>query len=380
MRLKYTLYVLFFLLLLFFCSKSDQTYTIEMKDGVKYIHNHAPLWGDTLKVALEFVQNIGDLETEDENYQLYYPMDVARDKEGNIYILDSFNFRVAKFNSEGEFLTSFGKQGQGPGELSFPMAIQIDDNCNTYIFDKLNSRIQIFDLEGKPVKSIRQSSYLTDFILLHSGNILTSAPNESKDIDTSMPLVYIYDQNGNAVNEFGKKKFYKNQQMKKSGNSYFCVSDQEDNIYLAFNLRNCIEKYAPDGTLKMRVERDLGFSESPMFDPLTIVTDKRVVYTGKINVFSMGIGVDFKNRIWVTAFNRTLTEEDLNEEDTIKDGIVIEVYDSGGILLQRIPFPFPVRLKAYDMMPQLKRIYGDRVYFVDTDQEMCVYEYKIVEK
>ena len=94
MKSKYYLFVFSSFLLLFFCGKSDKTYTIEIKDGVKHIHNHAPLWGDEPKVSLKFVQKIGEYDAKDENYQFYDPFEVARDSEGNIYVVDGGNRRV----------------------------------------------------------------------------------------------------------------------------------------------------------------------------------------------------------------------------------------------------------------------------------------------
>ena len=59
---------------------------------------------------------IGELETEDENIAFHIPSDIVIDEQGNIYILDSGNHRIQKFDPEGNYLASFGRKGQGPGE------------------------------------------------------------------------------------------------------------------------------------------------------------------------------------------------------------------------------------------------------------------------
>jgi len=46
------------LIFIVFCS-GESTYTVEVKDGVRYVHNHEPLWGDDVRVGLEFVRQIG---------------------------------------------------------------------------------------------------------------------------------------------------------------------------------------------------------------------------------------------------------------------------------------------------------------------------------
>ncbi|MCP4723609.1 MAG: hypothetical protein GY863_01160, partial [bacterium] len=67
----------------------SETFTIEIIDGVRHVHNLAPKWGDKPKVELEFVRKIGDMESDNENYMLFRPPDISMDSEGNIFILDA---------------------------------------------------------------------------------------------------------------------------------------------------------------------------------------------------------------------------------------------------------------------------------------------------
>ena len=156
------------------CGKSDEPYTIEMKDGVNYIHNHAPLWGDTLEVEIEFVQKIGDFDTEDDNYLLFHPKDVARDKSGNIYVLDAGNYRIQKYDSNGKFISTFGRKGEGPGEIMTPVSIEIDSNDKLHLADSRNNRIQVYNLDGKAAEQFKSKTPIFDFHLLASGNIIVN--------------------------------------------------------------------------------------------------------------------------------------------------------------------------------------------------------------
>src|ERR1700745_2617649 len=76
--------------------------------------------------------------------------DVAWDSAGNAYISDGYvNSRVAKVDKEGNWLTSWGEPGAGPGQFNTPHSIAVDAHDHIYIADRGNRRIQVFDTAGK---------------------------------------------------------------------------------------------------------------------------------------------------------------------------------------------------------------------------------------
>jgi streptogramin lyase len=78
------------------------------------------------------------------------PTDVAWDSAGSIYITDGYvNSRVAKYDHNGDWVTSWGEKGTAPGQFRLPHAIAIDRNDNIYVGDRTNRRIQVFDTSGK---------------------------------------------------------------------------------------------------------------------------------------------------------------------------------------------------------------------------------------
>ena len=77
------------------------------------------------------------------------PTDVAWDGGGNIYISDGYvNSRVAKYDRNGDWVTSWGEKGTGPGQFRLPHAIAVDKDNRVYVGDRTNRRIQVFDTEG----------------------------------------------------------------------------------------------------------------------------------------------------------------------------------------------------------------------------------------
>lgn len=73
------------------------------------------------------------------------PTDLTVDsRNGDIYVVDSGNNRVQRFNSEGKFLSEFGHFGSEDGNFSSPWGIAVDKNGFVYVADSKNSRIQKF--------------------------------------------------------------------------------------------------------------------------------------------------------------------------------------------------------------------------------------------
>jgi hypothetical protein len=66
------------------------------------------------------------------------------DSSGNVYVADSGNDRIQKFNSEGNCITSWGSCGTGEGEFNDPNGIAVDSSGNVFVADTYNHRIQKF--------------------------------------------------------------------------------------------------------------------------------------------------------------------------------------------------------------------------------------------
>src|SRR5213083_1251414 len=82
--------------------------------------------------------------------------DVTWDPAGNTFISDGYiNSRVAKVDSSGNWLKSWGDRGNKPGEFHTPHSIAADARGNIYVADRGNRRIQVFDGDGALLREIR---------------------------------------------------------------------------------------------------------------------------------------------------------------------------------------------------------------------------------
>lgn len=85
--------------------------------------------------------------------QFAYPESVAIDSADFVYISDTYNQRVQKFDPNGNYITSWGESISGLGEFNEPEGMTIDDNNNILIADARNNRIQKFTLDGTFIES-----------------------------------------------------------------------------------------------------------------------------------------------------------------------------------------------------------------------------------
>ncbi|MDQ7062930.1 MAG: 6-bladed beta-propeller [candidate division KSB1 bacterium] len=84
-----------------------------------------------------------------ETGEFNFPTYIAIDSEGNIYVVDTLNFRVQVFNADGKFLRSFGEIGRAPGQFFRPKGIGIDSEDHIYVADAAFNNVQIFDKQGR---------------------------------------------------------------------------------------------------------------------------------------------------------------------------------------------------------------------------------------
>jgi DNA-binding beta-propeller fold protein YncE len=77
------------------------------------------------------------------------PQGVALDKDGNVYVTDTLNNRVEIFDADGNFISLFGKHGDGPGYFARPKGIAVDGDGHIWVADEMEDRLQVFNREGQ---------------------------------------------------------------------------------------------------------------------------------------------------------------------------------------------------------------------------------------
>jgi len=100
------------------------------------------------------------------------PDGITVDAQGNLYVMDSGNNRIQKFDGDGNFISMWGSKGTDDGQfncLSFCL-VAVDRQGNVFVTDNNNTRIQKFDSSGQflakwAVGEVKTESLLTRLAL-----------------------------------------------------------------------------------------------------------------------------------------------------------------------------------------------------------------------
>lgn len=81
------------------------------------------------------------------NGQFKSPYDMAA-TDSYVYVADTGNNRIQKFTTSGMFVSAWGSLGIGPGQFNGPRGVGVDPWGNVFVADTENHRIQKFDANG----------------------------------------------------------------------------------------------------------------------------------------------------------------------------------------------------------------------------------------
>lgn len=73
----------------------------------------------------------------------------AVEAPNGIWVNDTLNYRVKRFDWDGRLLASFGEEGSGQGAFARPKGLAVDGDGNIWVVDSLMDNIQIFDGDGR---------------------------------------------------------------------------------------------------------------------------------------------------------------------------------------------------------------------------------------
>ena len=110
------------------------------------LSNPCPAGTKQIVSGICFVTKWGSQGTADGQFN--YPYGIAVDSSGNVFVVDTGNHRIQKFTNSGTFVTKWGSQGTANGQFEGHRNIAIDLSGNVFVADTENHRIQKFTNNG----------------------------------------------------------------------------------------------------------------------------------------------------------------------------------------------------------------------------------------
>jgi 4-amino-4-deoxy-L-arabinose transferase-like glycosyltransferase/sugar lactone lactonase YvrE len=125
------------------------------------------------------------------------PRDIAVDREGNVYVADTGNRRIQKFDSQGEFLLAWDG-----GEEKFvePLAVVVTSQGQVFVLDSEPGWIYRFTADGESLG--RFAGPKAQFF--HPRGMAIDAQDNIYIADTGGCRLVKYDTNGNPLTQFGE--------------------------------------------------------------------------------------------------------------------------------------------------------------------------------
>ena len=101
--------------------------------------------------------------------ELFHPTNIALGPDGDIYVVETSNFRVQRFSAEGKPVRTYGSVGSTLGSFARPKGIAMDRAGRLLVGDAAFQNVQIFDNSGKLLLYFGQTEGRSDGLNLPAG-------------------------------------------------------------------------------------------------------------------------------------------------------------------------------------------------------------------
>jgi DNA-binding beta-propeller fold protein YncE len=222
-------------------------------------------------------------------------MGVAWSQDGTrMYVADARNNRICVFDDKGKPVMEFGGLGVAkplegaartwdPGELSYPVDVAVDEEGQVYVADFYNDSVSVFDDKGgfvrrfpDPYKPTGRGSSGSD----GGGIAVTSvAVRGDRVYATDTYQVFVFDKNGGLIEQFGKPGMGPDGLDHPGG----IAVDRDGKIYVSDSNHNRVIAYTPEGRPLWVTGRPVSGLKSQTENPfvlprgLTITSDGSII-------------------------------------------------------------------------------------------------------
>ena len=339
------------------CDQPEEVWqgTIEEKDGIVIVKNPLePIYG--MEVAnLEEELTIGAVEGAGET-MFAEVSGVAVSEDGRIFVLYAKDCRIQVFDSQGNFVNSIGRKGQGPGETQNPRSIQVTSQSEIMVRDLQGDRMLFYTLEGEFLRDVLTAEWgnLSKPLIDSQGGIIAdySIPGqvfrrELSKFDSRLDILYT----------IHNLKLFELPVMKAFFPEFFWQVTKDDGIIWGFSTRYELQILDTEGRLLRRITKE--------YAPVPITEEdkqERMHFLfGGVNVPG-GITLEWPEHHW--PFGDLSLDEArrlfLQTFEKTPDGksYLYDVFDPEGRFIAKIPLP---------AKPQAWK--NNKLYLIEEDED-----------
>ena len=121
---------------------------------------HRAEGADAWSLQLEEVLAIGSMDGDESFGRI---MDIAWDSRGRFLVADDHGgSHVKVFGSDGSYVRTIGREGEGPGEFTQPWGVAVDASDSLYVWDAARSLISVFSPDHQFSRSFRVPPWLVN--------------------------------------------------------------------------------------------------------------------------------------------------------------------------------------------------------------------------
>ncbi len=196
-----------------------------------------------------------------------FPTSITVDSDNSIYVVDSGNSKIKKFDSNGSLVLSWGGKGEAIGKFTHPFSIFVNKKF-VYVTDTGNSKINMFTKDGNFVYS--WGSYGDNPGMFHIPVSIGSDQSGQLFIaDSDRSVIQTFDIQGTYIDEIHP--------ILTEGASFSGISslafDSKNNFY-AVSINNAILEYSAIGNF-LNFYGSLGSEVGRFNNPSSIAIDSR---------------------------------------------------------------------------------------------------------
>jgi hypothetical protein len=176
-KMKKLVFLVLIFSILLYCAPKQEKIDKIIEDGVEVVINHLEPYQikgepSTLVLEKEFTIDTERDEIADKGLVDMETFDV--DEEGNLYIIrwTSNDNYVYKFDSQGKFMSSFVRRGQGPGEIEWGGTVMLINDNELIVKDPSKTKFSIYDRNGRFLRDVQMKKHYSLMRLYADGRYL----------------------------------------------------------------------------------------------------------------------------------------------------------------------------------------------------------------